>query len=75
MHNVDVIATSEKIKQLMQEKNISVKDISEYTGLSLTAVYKWLNGSALPSYEPAEDLVELFGLDRIEDLIILTKPG
>ena len=70
MHKVDVEATSERIKQLMKQKNITVKDMADRTGVSIFAVYRWLNGSSLPTYETAEDLVKLFGLEKIEDLIV-----
>ena len=73
MHKVDVEATSERIKQLMKQKNITVKDMADRTGVSIFAVYRWLNGSNLPTYETAEDIVKLFGLEKIEDLIVFVN--
>ena len=73
MHKVDVEATSERIKQLMKQKNITVKDMADRTGVSIFAVYRWLNGSSLPTYEIAEDIVKLFGLEKIEDLIVFVN--
>ena len=73
MYSIDTVATSERIKGLMKEKNISAKSMAENLGLSVSAIYKWMNGSSLPSYELAEDLVDLFELNRIEDLIVLKK--
>ncbi len=73
IYNIDTAATSERIKRLMKEKNINAKEMARHTGVSISAVYKWINGSSLPGYELAEDLVELFGLCRIEDLVVMNK--
>ncbi len=44
--------TGKRIKELMEKRNLKVKDLQEACGFEQPqAVYKWLSGQCLPSLE------------------------
>ena len=58
---VDKKKTGLKLKILMDERRITVKDVQQYLGLgSVQSVYHWLNGIALPATENLFALSILF---------------
>lgn len=49
---IDKIKTGEQIKNLMKQRNITVKDVQKYMGFAcVQSVYHWLDGSSLPSID------------------------
>ena len=68
---IDPKATGRRLKALLSEKGISVKEISGSLGLSsVQAVYKWLRGESIPGIDnllalsalletPVEQLLEI----------------
>lgn len=49
---IDLTATGKRIKQLMMENHVTVKDLQEACGLERPqAIYKWLSGKSLPSMD------------------------
>lgn len=49
---IDVKATGQNIRRLREEKGISVRELSQFLGLSdVQAVYKWQRGETLPSID------------------------
>ena len=52
MYRISKAETGKRIRRLMHEKGVTVREIQEELDLeSPQAVYKWLNGHALPSME------------------------
>ena len=49
---IDMEATGDSIRRLRIEKGVSVKELSQFLGLSdVRAVYKWQRGETLPSID------------------------
>ena len=60
---IDLSATGMHLKELMNARKLSVQDVQEAMGLaSPQAVYRWLNGSNMPSVD------NLFALSRYLDI-------
>lgn len=51
---------AERLKELMDEKDLSVNDISEKINLDDSTIYKYLNCKKFPSVETAIKLAETF---------------
>ena len=59
---IDKKATGNRIKGIMEQKKISVKDLKEYLGLScVQSVYHWLDGTCLPTLDNLYAMSQLFG--------------
>lgn len=72
---IDVKATGLNMRRLMDERNITVKDIAQELSLgSLYAIYKWLNGRGLPSVDNLVALSYLLQV-RMEDILVLEERG
>ena len=58
---IDKKATGNRIKGIMEQKNISVKDLKEYLGLScVQSIYHWLDGTCLPTLDNLYAMSQLF---------------
>ena len=69
---VDVEGTGQRIKSLMEERNISAIDIQKRLNLSVSyGVYKWLYGMSLPKIDHLVILADMFGVTM--DDIVATK--
>ncbi len=74
---IDSEATCLNIKRLMEERNLTPKDIQEALRLdSVQAVYKWLNPrvKSMPSLDNLVQLANYFGCN-IEDILVLNEIG
>lgn len=70
MYNIDLKKTGERIKSIFDEKGYSVKDVQEYLGLaSCQAVYKWINGTTLPTVDHLFELANLFQIS-VDDFLV-----
>ncbi len=70
---INMIATGHNISRMRKEKGITIKQIQEQMGFNTPqAIYKWQNGSTLPSLENLILLAELFNTS-IEELIVIEK--
>lgn len=70
---IDVKATGVNMRRLMDERNITVKDISKELSLgSLYAIYKWLNGRGLPSVDNLVGLSHILQV-RMEEILVLEE--
>lgn len=57
---IDKEKTGRRIKELMEERNISVKAVQEYLSLeSVQSVYYWIKGRSLPTIDNLYALSEL----------------
>ena len=60
---IDKKATGNRIKKIMDIKNISVKELKEYLGLScVQSIYHWLDGTCLPTIDNLYAMSQLFGI-------------
>lgn len=67
---IDMKKTGKNIRKFRKEKKYSVKEISEYLGISFQSVYNWENGR---SYITIDHFIELCNLLNVsyDDLIVL----
>lgn len=73
MVTINMEETANNIKQLMDDNNMSVKDVSIGCGFrGPQAVYKWIHGDALPSIDNLVILAELLGV-TINELIVIER--
>ena len=56
---IDCVQTGKNLTELMYLYDVNVKQLANTLGVSNQAVYKWLNGQALPSLD------NLFQISRI----------
>lgn len=60
---IDKRKTGIQLRRLMDERELSVKDIQQFLGLgSVQSVYHWLNGKSMPTIDNLYALSELFQL-------------
>lgn len=60
---IDTKATGIRIRQLMDERRLTVKDIRRYLNLaSVQSIYHWLNGQSMPTLDNLYALSALFGI-------------
>lgn len=58
---IDMKATGIYLRQLMDKRKITVKDIQKYLNLSsVQSVYHWLNGHSMPTIDHLYALAEFF---------------
>ena len=70
---INMTKTGNNISRMRKEKGITIKQIQEQMGFNTPqAIYKWQNGSTLPSLENLILLAELFNTS-IEELIVIEK--
>lgn len=66
---LDIVATGHKIKALMEEKEIAIKDLSKVMNVSFQAVYRWQKGEALPTISNMFILGQLLQVD-VDDMLV-----
>jgi len=58
---IDKQRTGQRIRMLMRQQNITVKQIQEYLNLScVQGIYHWLDGTSMPTIDNLYALSELF---------------
>ena len=73
MYQISKMETGKRIRKLMTELGVTVREVQEGMNLeSPQAVYKWLNGKALPSVENLVVLGKLLHVP-VEELVVLEK--
>lgn len=66
---IDQKKTGENLRKLMEEREMSAKDVQRYLGLSnVQSVNRWLNGSGLPSVAYLYLLSKLFEVS-MDDIV------
>lgn len=66
---LDIVATGHKIKLLMEEREIAIKDLSKVMNVSFQAVYRWQKGETLPTIGNMFILGQLLQVDVDEILV------
>ncbi len=73
--NIDMEKTGLNLKKLMQKNGYTHATLQQTLGLAtVQAVYKWTQGTTLPSIDNLIVLAWLFHV-RIEDILICTVPA
>lgn len=71
MPMIDITATAVNIKALRKNKGLKVRDIQEVFGFATPqAIYKWENGTALPSLDNLVILATLLKV-KMDDIIVV----
>lgn len=67
---IDVVETGLRIKQLREDKNITVKELQKYLGFEQPqAIYKWQRGECLPTFDNMYAMAYYFGV-KIDDILV-----
>ena len=66
---LDTVATGFRIKSLMDERNVSIRDVSDFMKVSFQAVYRWQKGETLPTISNMYVLGQLLDTD-IDDILV-----
>ncbi|MBR3308949.1 MAG: helix-turn-helix transcriptional regulator [Lachnospiraceae bacterium] len=70
---IDVAATGKNITRLRKSAGLSVKDVQDVFGFGTPqAIYKWQNGTSLPTVDNLVMLSGLFDVP-IDDILIVVK--
>ena len=73
MPTIDIAATGDRIGILRDRAGLNNADIANALGLTTrNAIYKWMNGTSLPSLDNLVALAALFGVGQ-DDIIITTN--
>lgn len=60
---IDMKATGMRIRQIMNQRKLTVKDVQKYLNLSsVQSIYHWFNGQSVPTVDNLYALSELFQL-------------
>ena len=66
---IDKKETGIRLRKLMDERDLSVRDIQEYLNLgSVQSVYHWLNGISMPTVDNLYALSQLFQV-TVDDML------
>jgi len=70
---IDVKGTGDNIRNRMQQKGITPKEVQNMIGLSsVQGVYKWLHGHNLPTVDNLVILSDMLGC-KIDDLLEVVR--
>ena len=70
---VNVKATGENIKRLLEEAGMTVKDLQKIFGFATPqAIYKWIRGEALPTVDNLLILAKVFGV-TVDDILVVNE--
>ena len=67
--DIDMDATCKKISKLIDESELSDKELGEIMGLSVQSVNKWRNGHNIPDTENLVFLSRIFGI-KVDDFFV-----
>ncbi len=71
---INLLRTGENIRRIRKARGFSVKDIQEVFGFATPqAIYKWQQGSALPTVDNLVVLASLFGVSVDGILVVEYK--
>ena len=75
MPTIDMTATGKNITRMMKAAGMTVKDLQEIFGFATPqAIYKWKNGTAMPTIDNLVILAVTLGC-KIDDLFIVYMPA
>lgn len=74
MPTINMNETGKRIKEMRKKAGMTVKELQEIFGFtSPQAIYKWQNGTALPTVDNLVILAAVFGC-RIDDILVVDIP-
>lgn len=74
MPTVNVTATGMNITKMRKAAGLTVKDLQGIFGFGTPqAIYKWQNGTALPTVDNLVVLAAIFGC-KIDDILVIDVP-
>lgn len=69
---IDIEATGKHIKQLMVDRGLNTKQLSEEMGLNcVSAIYRWFHGKNLPDANNLLIMAKIFGCSI--DYLLVTR--
>ena len=75
MPTIDMTAPGKNITRMMKAAGMTVKDLQEIFGFATPqAIYKWKNGTAMPTIDNLVILAVTLGC-KIDDLLIVDMPA
>lgn len=70
---VDMVLTGERIAELRQKNNMTVKDLQELFEFNTPqAIYKWIRGETMPTVDNLVILADAFHVS-IADIVVVTR--
>lgn len=67
---IDMVKTGQKIVALRKAAGMSVKELQDIFGFATpNAIYKWQNGTAMPTLDNLVILAAVFGV-QLDDIIV-----
>ena len=66
---IDAAGTSQRIRQLMMERSITVSELARRIGVQDSTLRRWRSGTSVPSLSDALTLAALFDLP-VESIIV-----
>lgn len=71
--HINITKTGNNIKQLMDDRNLTVKDVSKACWFDTPqAVYKWVRGVSVPTVDNLVILADLFGV-CVDDILVVER--
>ena len=71
MPTINITATGDNIKKMRKAAGLTVKDLQNIFGFGTPqAIYKWQNGTALPTVDNLVVLAAVFGC-KIDDILVV----
>lgn len=68
---IDTVMTGKNIMRLRDSRGFSVKDLQVVFGFATPqAIYKWQNGTALPTVDNLVILAEMFDV-KVDDILVV----
>lgn len=68
---IDTVMTGKNIMKLRDMRGFSVKDLQNAFGFTTPqAIYKWQNGTALPTVDNLVILAEMFDV-KVDDILVV----
>lgn len=72
---IDMVKTGQNIGRLRKQAGLSVRDLQDIFGFATPqAIYKWQQGSALPTLDNLVVLAAVLQV-RMDDILVITDPG
>lgn len=72
---INMKATAFRLRQIMEQQNLTAKDIQKYLNLScVQSVYHWLSGRNLPTIDNLYALSGLFQMP-MDDMVVGNRKG
>lgn len=72
MPRINMALTGSNLRKIMDEKDISVMDISNRLDISVSAIYHWFYGISLPTIDNLVIVARLLGV-TVDDILVVEE--